>query len=452
MIMRLLKKLYNIIDKLVIVPISRVVYYLNKKFKKNQGRLDEILNKPNFLIYLSLVLAVIMFFLIDSRVVTLVETEAEVITNVPVVVKYNEEAYVVEGAPEVVDITITGRKSDIYLARQLGEYEVVLDLSEYTASDSAYKVNFTYSKSIDNLVYKLDPSYAQVFIKNKESSVKTLTYDLLNIDDLNSKLSVKSVTLNKNEVVVKGSSEALEEIATVKALIDLGKEKYDEAGTYELDNIELVAYNSNGERLNNIEIVPETTSATLVLESYSVDVPLTIETTGSLIPGKSIASILVDGQSSANYSITIYGEKEDIDKITSVPVTINVDGLGNNSTRNYTVKITKPVGVRDMSVDSVNITATFGEEKQKTINITDNINHQNLASGLSVNNVTAGEISVQVKGVQSVIDQIDISQINAYVDLSGLGVGEHEVEIHIDNNNPLVTYVVSSTLKVTITG
>ena len=141
---KLLKKLYKFLDKKIIVPISRLVYYLSKKYKKNQGKVDKLLNRPNFLVYLSLIIAVILFLLIDSKVISLVETEAEVITNVPVVLKYNEEAYVVEGVPETVDITITGRKSDIYLAKQLGEYEVVLDLSEYTASDKTHKVYFTY--------------------------------------------------------------------------------------------------------------------------------------------------------------------------------------------------------------------------------------------------------------------------------------------------------------------
>ena len=53
MITRFFKKIYRFIDKYIVVPISRAVYYLSKKFKKNQGKLDKILNKPNFLIYLS---------------------------------------------------------------------------------------------------------------------------------------------------------------------------------------------------------------------------------------------------------------------------------------------------------------------------------------------------------------------------------------------------------------
>ena len=431
MIKRFFKKIYNFIDKCIVVPISRAVYYLSKKFKKNQGKLDKVLNRPHFLIYLSLIIAVVMFLLIDSKVITLVETEAEVITNVPVVVKYNEEAYVVEGVPETVDITITGRKSDIYLAKQLGEYEVILDLSDYTPSDTPYKVYFTYSKSIDSLSYQLSPEYVQVTIKNKESQVTSISYDLLNIDALDSRLSVESVTLDKSEVVVKGGSDALAEIASVKALIDLEQQNFTEAGTYDISNVELAAYDSSGNRLDNIEIVPETISATIVLDSYSRTVPISVETTGTLVTGKAIASLLINNNTS--FMITIYGDQSVIDNIDSVPVTINVDGRGNESTWTYDVNIRKPNGVREMSVDSVEITATFGEEQQTTVDISNDIHETNLADGLTVNILGGQTITVQVKGVASVLESIEQEEVYAYIDLAGYGVGDHEVEVKINN-------------------
>ena len=449
MITRFFKKIYRFIDKYIVVPISRAVYYLSKKFKKNQGKLDKILNKPNFLIYLSLLIAVGLFLLIDSKVISLVETEAEVITNVPVVVNYNEEAYVVEGVPETVDITITGRKSDIYLAKQLGEYEVILDLSDYKPGDTPYKVYFTYSKSIDSLSYQLSPEYVQVTIKNKESEVKSIDYDLLNIDALDSRLSVESVTLNQSEVVVKGGSDALDAIASVKALIDLEQQEFSEAGTYDIDNIELAAYDSHGNRLDNIEIVPDTISATIVLDSYSKTVPLSVQTTGTLVTGKSIASILINNTTS--YSITIYGDESDLENIESIPVTIDVSDMGNESTRTYNVNIRRPNGVRDMSADSVEITATFGDEEQKTVVLTSNFAQRNIGSGLTANPIAGQEISVQVKGVASVIEDITAEDIQAYIDLDGLTAGDFEVEVKIDNNNPLVSYVVSNTLRIRIT-
>ena len=54
------------------------------------------------------------------------------------------------------------------------------------------------------------------------------------------------------------------------------------------------------------------------------------------------------------------------------------------------------------------------------------------------------------KGVSSVIESIDPADISAYVDLSGLGVGDHEVEVMIEDDNPLVSYIVSSKITVRI--
>ena len=124
--------------------------------------------------------------------------------------------------------------------------------------------------------------------------------------------------------------------------------------------------------------------------------------------------------------------------------------MGNESTRTYRVNIRRPNGVRDMSTDSVEITATFGDEEQKTITLTSNFAQRNIANGLTANPIAGQEISVQVKGVASVIESLDVQNIKAYIDLAGLGIGEHEVEVKINNDNPLVSYVVSSTVRIRI--
>ncbi len=248
---KIIKKIYHFLDKWIIVPISRLIYNIQNLLKTKGGFIEKVLNRPTFLIYFSLGLALIFFLLIDSKVISLVKNNAEVITKVPVTVKYNEEAYVLEGVPETVDITLTGRKGDIYLAKQLGEFEVMLDMTNYTPSESAYKVYFTYNKNIDNLVYRLDPSYVSVVVKNKVSSVFPIEYELINTHKLLPKLSVKDVSLVNSEVVVKGSEQALEKIAQVKALVDLDNSDLKESGSYDVDS-KLVAYDNAGNVINNV--------------------------------------------------------------------------------------------------------------------------------------------------------------------------------------------------------
>ena len=444
------RAIYSVIDKIIVTPISRIIYKFSEYLKAHNLTLDYILNRPNFMIYVSLILAVIVFVFIDSRVINLVESEAEVLSDIPVKVNYNEEAYVVEGIPETVDITLIGRKSDIYLAKQIGTNAVILDLSNYEARDSAYKVYLSYTKSIDTINYKLDPSYVSVTIKEKVSVTKTVAYDLVNESYLNERLSVESVELSNNEVVVKGSQDVINKIASVKALIDLKNDTLKDAGTYEVDNINIVAYDSKGYILEGLEIVPNTLSATLTLDTYSKAVPIKVLTTGNIVTGKAIASILINNENAKN--VTIYGDQETINGITNVPVTINVDGGGSTATKQYNVTINRPSGVRAISEKKANITITFGDEKQKEVDITNVISHRNLASNLTANIVgTSNNVNVIVKGVQSVIDSITSENITAYLDLEGYGVGEYDVPVKIENDDPKLNYVVSSVVKVRIT-
>lgn len=442
------KVIYNFLDKIIITPISRLIYSINERLK-GKSYIGKLINRPKFLVYASLVLAIVVFLLIDSKVITLVENDAEVITNIPVTVKYNEEAYVVEGVPKTVDMVLTGRKSDIYLAKQLGEHEVILDLTDYESSSMSHKVKLTYTKSVSSLSYKLNPSYVTVTIKDKVSTLETVSYELLNLNKLNSKLSVEDVELNKSEVVVKGSKDVLDEIASIKALIDLNNSDFKDAGTYEIENVPLVAYDSKGKIIDDVEIVPNTLNAKVKLDTYSISVPISVQTTGKLITGKSISKILINN--SESYMIEIYGDKESINQIKTVPVTVNVSGQGANDTKSYTVSLSKPQGVKHMSADAAVINLSFADEKQKTIEISaENVSPRNLPSGLTANATSKDNIQVQVKGVQSVIDSVKPEDINAYIDLSKYTAGDHDVEVKIDNNDSRLSFVVNNTIRIKI--
>ena len=51
------KFVYRIIDKIIITPISRVAYAAGEFSRENSNKLEKILNRPNILIYLSLLCA-----------------------------------------------------------------------------------------------------------------------------------------------------------------------------------------------------------------------------------------------------------------------------------------------------------------------------------------------------------------------------------------------------------
>ena len=447
------KKIYCFVDKFIVTPISTLIFKIQNKLGK-ESKLEKILNKPNVLLYLSLVFAILLFYLVDSKASLLVSTDAEILTNQPVRVIYNSSAYVVEGIPETVDITLIGKKSELYLARQLGDNEVVVDLSDYGASDTPVKVKMTYNKTIDNLDYKIDPTYVTVTIKKKVSDTKTITYDLLNQDSLDEKLSVKSVELSKSEVVVRGSQDTLDKIATIKALINLDNTEFTKAGTYTVDNLTLVAYGSDGNIIENVEIVATSITAEVQLDSYSKKVPVKVITIGELVNGKAISSITINGVNASEYQTTIYGDEETLDGIDSVPVTIDINGQGNNGSKTSIATISKPSGVRSVSDSSVTVVLNFDEAAQRTITLS-RISPRHVPNGLTANLASNEDrnISVQVIGVQSVLDTLgdNPTGIEAYVDLTGYNTpGTYSITVQVEGNDSRLQYLVTKDVNIVI--
>lgn len=421
---KLAKLIYKIIDKLIITPISRLIYKLGEISKDNSGKFERILNRPNVLIYISLLCAIAVFLLVDSQVISFTEREAEIITDQKVSVVYNKEAYVVEGVPETVDITLIGNKSSIYLATQLGEHEVVLDLSKYSAG--TYKVKLKYNHSVQSVNYKLDPSTITVKISEKVSETRSLGYDLMNENKLDSKLSISNVSLDTSEVVVKSSKEILEKVSVVKALVDASKIDLKESGDFTLEDIPLVAYDESGNMLKNVEMVPSKVTAKITIDSYHKTIPVKVVTKGEMSNGKAIQNI-----TSSVTDVVVYGEKSIVDNIPYVETTFDINGLNGEKTKS--LNLTKPAGVRYMSQTKTNVTVSVGTETQREIADvpvqTLNLGEKYSASATTVQDRT---ISVLLKGVEANLADIDASKITAYVDLNGLKAGTHTVKVIVE--------------------
>lgn len=446
------KKVYKLVDGLIVVPISTVVFKVQKKLG-GDNRLEKLLSRPYALLVISGIIAATFALLVNLKATSFVSNDAEFLTNIPVRVIYNSSAYVIEGIPETVDMTLIGKKYELYLARQLGENEVVVDLTDYQASEKAVRVRLTYSKPIDNLSYQISPDYVSVTIKEKVSDNKTVTYDLLNQDELDSKLSVKSVELSKTDVIVRGSQETIDSIATIKALVDLNNEDFTRAGTYTIDNLKLIAYGDDGRIVENVEIVATNINAKVVLDSYSKRVAVKVQTTGELVSGKAISSITINGVNANDFETTIYGDEAALEDISYITASIDVDDQGNNGSKTSKVTFSKPAGVRSISDESVSIVLNFGEAKQKTITI-DGIRTANVPSGLSANLVSQDDakVEVQVIGVESVINQIgeNPTGIYAYLDLTGYSTGTYSVAVKVEGDDSRLQYIVTKTVDVVI--
>ena len=438
---KIFRIIYRILDVLLITPISKAVYFIGDNLS-GKGRLDKFLNNPNTLVYISLVLAFVTFFAVDRKVINLTETEAAVLSNQVVKAEYNEEAYVVEGIPETADIVLMGRKSDLYLAEQLGDHKLTLDLTDL--SEGAHKVNIKYNNPINSLDYKVDPSRVTIVIYPKVSESKTLTTDILNTDKLGETLVISSVDLDRDEVIIKSHKEKLKTVASVKALVDVNALNATSAGTYTLENVKLVAYDEKGTEINDIEIVPGSVTATVTISSPSKVVPLTVVPVGDVASGSAIAKITPNVS-----TITIYGDETTLEQTKEIKVEIDVAGL--NSDKTYQETINKPAGIRSMSATNVTIKVVMEKETSKVFKDIP-ISFENLDTTKYKPLAASPEetkVDVVVKGVASILDKLQAKDIKAYVDLSNFEEGTIKVPVLVSGSDVRLSYT-SRTTSITV--
>lgn len=438
--MKIIKSIYSffskLIDKIIVVPISKLILIINKKFDTPSRKFENWLSKSNTLLFISLAMAILTFIVIDQRILIYSESSAEVLTDQKVTVLYDEDNYVVEGVPENVDITLIGNKADLYIAKQSPTNEVVVDL--WGLKPGTHKVDIKYNQLSGGIKYNVNPSVATVIIYEKVAANKTLSVDLLNQDALDERYIIDEIKAKEDSVTIKGASYKVESVATVKALVDIKSLPKIVLGEKITVSAPLVAYDELG-NVVDVEISPAKVDVELLIQSPSKEVPIQVIPTGNVIYNMGISNLIVNNNE--NTTVTIYGPTETISAIEYLPVYVNVEGLSEDT--QFKVDLEKPAGVKYMSVNNVTVDVKLSNDISN-INIENvGISQINLGSNYGVTPVDIDSVTVKLKGVTDIVNDITASDINVYVDLKGLGVGTHEVSIIVTGNDPRVEYLPS---------
>ncbi len=438
-----IRAIIKLIDKKIITPITKFILLITDKMTRRTDKFERWLVKKNTLVFISLLVAIVAFFTIDRKTTSLLDSYAEVLYNQKVEAIYNTETYVVEGLPETVDVTLIGRKIDMYLAKQSSNGIVTVDISKLKAG--THRVNLNYKSEIDSIDYKLDPGSVNINIYPKVSTTKIASIDTINKEVLDTKLSVSQVTIDKTEIIIKGAEHIINKVANVRALVDISKLVDTEVGVMTLENVPIIAYDNDG-KVVEVEMVPSKVTATINIDSPHKEVPIKVIPIGEVQFGKAISSI-----TSSETKITVYGEESKLGKIEFIPVEVDVTNLSDNKTFNVPISI--PTGLRELSVKNVKITISLGEEDSKEINDvmieTTNLDPNYKAAAIGASSI---KTTVIVKGTKEVLNAIDESKIKAIVDLTGYTEGDHEVTITVTGDDVKATYIPKTTkIKIRIT-
>lgn len=399
--------------------------YVERTFKWLSALFDRVLFDPKHGVFVSFAITLLVFLAFNQGGSTVTNARSHEIDKVKVNVNYNSEIFEVSGFDEFVSLTLVGDYSDISMVNPQGDFTVELDLRGY--GEGTHQVKYKVNSISNRLRAHINPSTATVTIATKEARVVQLSHDFINLDRLGSQFVLGEPKLSQRDVTIRASKQGLEEVAFVRALIDV-------AGRTEsfTTDAAVVAYNAKGEMLKNVDIIPSTVSVEVDISSPNKTVPLKPVFEGTLPNNMAVSSLSMNHE-----AMTIYGPQSVLDKIDEIAFPIKASEI--NGDTSFVQNIVLPSGVRHGTVSKVSLDIKLAEGTSKTfrvpINYLYNVNHLSVA----LTDKDEPFTTIEVFGTEENLadDRFLLDRVLVYIDLRNAAVGDaQEFTLFVDYVDP----------------
>ena len=360
------------------------------------------------------------------------------ILNESAITSANQVYEVLSG--NTVDVTITSKRS---LVERLnaGNFTATADLTELS-SVNAVAIQVKLNKNPENVPYELDWGSAMLKVKLEERVSSKFKVEIQTEGELGEGYVLGTVKAKPNIIEVAGGISKMKKIDHVGAVIQLG-------GETEGFSVKAkpMAYDAMGDIVDATNL---TFSATNIKVSVGVrrtmDVPIEITTVGQ--PAEGYHLIQTDRQPES-----VRVSAEDPELLTeNLMIKLEVDIEGATSDVEKEIDITSYLGedyVIEDGIKVVSVRCEIGRSGQRSLSFTGtDIEVKNLRQGYAVNFPDAEQhYQVSLSGSDDVLRDVTISDLNPYIDISGMGEGEHSVVV---NFSPPIGVRVSTSVSIRI--
>ena len=387
---------------------------IGKFFKSVSTVFDRVLFDPKHALFVSFGITLLVFLAFNQGGSSVVSSSSHEIKDVKVNINYNSEIFEVSGYDEFVDLTLVGNYSDLSMVNPQGEFIVELDLRGY--SEGVHQVKYKVNNISNRLRTHINPGTATVTISTKEAKIVQLSHDFINLDKLGSQYVLGEPELSQRDVTIRASKASLEEVAFVRALIDVANK----TESFETD-AKVVAYNAKGEMLNNVDIIPSTVNVKVDISSPNKTVPIKPVFEGVIPDNKAVSTLAMNHE-----AMTIYGPQSVLDKIDEIVFPIKASDITGDAS--FVQNIVLPSGVRHGTVSKVSVDLKLAEGVTKTfkvpINYLYNVNHLSVA--LTDKEEPFTEIEVFGTEANLAEDVFLLNRVLVYIDLRNAEVGNSQ--------------------------
>jgi YbbR domain-containing protein len=404
--------------------------------------MDKLMDNPWFIKVIALLLALLLYSSVPPQSGNKLnvnvpgdQTEAT-ITDIPVKAYYDTSNLVVSGLPNNVSVTVDGPISLVQSAKALRNFEVYVDLTKAKIGNQTVKLKVR--NMSDKLKVSVKPSDVSVSVQEKVTKVFKVTAEF-NKGNIADGYTAGSPTVEPSKVTISGAKDVVERITYVKATVGIGQSTNatvtDDAPVRVLDK-----------DLNKLDVVvqPQTVKVTLPIKNTSKTVPIDVVQKGTPQNGVTISSIDLD-----TAQATITGDESVLMDTDHVRVEVDVSKITDNTT--LTLPVIIPNGITKVTPELVKATVKVGANGSKKVSGIP-IDTRGLAPQLKATftEPIGQTVSLSVNGPSDKVNAVALGNFNAYVDLTNLTEGDHDVKIQVDGPSDLIWNLDNPVAKVTI--
>ncbi|UOY91523.1 CdaR family protein [Ectobacillus sp. JY-23] len=361
----------------------------------------------------------------------------ETLTDVPVTVNYDEEKYVVTGAPKYVTLTLEGQGSVITATKINRQFEVYANLNGY--EPGVYEVRLQHEGINDKVKVKITPPKIKVTIAEKVKKQFPVEVSFINSNQMKEGYKADKVVVKPAFVELSGTKEQLDKVAAVKAYIDL-------KGVNQSINkdVKVVVYDQDGNPLE-MPATPATVNVNVPIITPEKKVSIDITKRGTLPEGVTLTNITAEPS-----QITLYGPKDVLDGIETLNgIFVDLDKITGNT--NLEVSVPLPKGVTKASTDKIKIFVQVEKLEKKTFSDI-YIRVLGLSESLNVNFIDPknGKVSVDATANSSDLGKVTSEQIQVSMNTQGLEPGIHDIPIQLNGIDNVKLDIKQKTARVEI--
>lgn len=386
--------------------------------------MDKLMDNPWFIKIIALLLALLLYSSVPhtngSKITDVnvpAEQTTETIANIPVKVYYDTDNLIVTGIPNTVDMTLKGPVTLVQSAKALKNFEVYVDLTHAKIGNQTVRLKV--KNLSDKLQATIAPEYADVSIQEKVTKEFRVDaeYNSNLVDD---GYTAGQPVVEPNTVKITGAKNVIDKITYVKATVDL-KDHINNTVTKDAQVSVL------DRDLNKLDVMvnPQKVKVTIPVKNTSKLVPINIVQKGTPPSGVSIDSITLD-----NTEATITGSEDLLKATDHVRVEVDVSKITDNTT--LTLPVIVPYGISSVTPQLAKATVVVKKQGQKTVSGLPLTIH-GLSSNYQakIDDPVNQMINLSVSGPSPAVSALTINDFKAFIDLSSLTEGDHQVQIQV---------------------